>query len=393
MGREAIWLVGGGAMQFEAVSIAHDLGYELIVSDGDETCELSTTADLFVNASTFDAEKHLEVAEELRHRYSLVGVLTYAADCHYTVALLAEHLGLPGIAPGFSLLCWRKDVTRSALREAGALQPKSQKFTEYNDGFEYATQLRTPFVVKPNDSSGSRGFCSFRDVVDFSPDAFHSAQSFSTSRSVVIEERLEPSPDRVAEVSLETVWDGTQLIYLNSVDRWFGRDRSHSPVLEGLYASDVASAVELGHVSPSRLHSHEISDLLKQLNDFLCKILRKFSVANFILKFDLMHTRNGWVVLEMTPRLSGGWDSSLTSRLRGGRLIELAFNLAVSGKYETDYARFHRYHPSVTSCVFSFPDSSLKDCIGRRFASGTGRTEADAILDAAANLNSSQSFR
>jgi len=60
--------------------------------------------------------------------------------------------------------------------------------------------------------------------------------------------------------------------------------------------------------------------------------------------------------------------------------------MAVSGEYSPDLRQLHEFHDSLISCVLSLPDSSLDNCIGRRFGSGSGQTVQSALSDAVKNL-------
>ena len=223
-------------------------------------------------------------------------------------------------------------------------------------------------------------------LAEFDRETFEYTKSFGIGGCVIIEERLEPRTDRIAEISVETVWNGESLIFLNAVDRIFGRDISRFPTLQNFYSDAVFEAVEIGHISPSSLNSQEIAEMMKELNSGVSKLVERHPGDPFILKFDLMWTNDGWVILEMTPRLSGGWDSSLSSRVRGGRLIELAIQLAVQGEYSPDLRHLHAFHDSLFSCVLSLPDPSLENCIGRRFGSGSGPTVQSALSDTVESL-------
>ena len=386
MQARAIWLVAGGPMQAEAAAIAKGLGYRLIVSDGDKECALSRTADVFLNISTFDVGEHLELSKHLQTEIQIGGVLTFAADCHYTVARLATSLGLPTVNPDLSWICWNKELSRAALREVGFAQPLFSEFKDFNSAAAFASELKGPFVLKPTNSSGSRGFRVVQDLAEFDKETFEYTKSFGLSGSVILEERLEAAPDRIAEISVETVWSGESLIFLNAVDRIFGRDIVRFPALRNFYSDPVSEAVEIGHISPSSLSPREIFEMMEELNSGVSKLVEQYRGDPFILKFDLIRTKEGWVILEMTPRLSGGWDSSLSSRVRGGRLIELSMRMAVSGEYSPDLRQLHEFHDSLISCVLSLPDSSLDNCIGRRFGSGSGQTVQSALSDAVKNL-------
>src|SRR5258707_8125276 len=107
----AIWLIAGGAMQRLAAEKIKALGYALILTDGSPSCVLRPLADEFAHLDTFDIGGNTARADALRSRYDIRAVFTAGADCHETVAALARHLGLHGIAPEIAQLCRYKNRT------------------------------------------------------------------------------------------------------------------------------------------------------------------------------------------------------------------------------------------------------------------------------------------
>jgi biotin carboxylase len=107
-----------------------------------------------------------------------------------------------------------------------------------------------------------------------------------------------------------------------------------------------------------------------------------------ILKADIMLTQDGPVIIEMTPRLSGGWDSSATTPARGADFQGGAMQLAL-GK-DLDIDMWHQYfefkNPSLYASIVAEISPDAKDCIGREFALGAGFERYQSLQHAMKNL-------
>src|SRR3990167_4107825 len=190
---EAVWLISGGPMQQVAAQKICDNGYQLILSDKNPNAMCRSMADLFLSIDTFDVDAHLSACKEVQAHYDIKAVMTFAADCHYTVAKLAAHLELPHIDPKISEICRDKFKTRELLLKYGLLQPESYIVSTYEEALKIIkSQSDKAFVLKATDSSGSRGFQNIGDISSFIPDSFLYTKQYSSMGKVIVEERLNP---------------------------------------------------------------------------------------------------------------------------------------------------------------------------------------------------------
>jgi len=187
-----------------------------------------------------------------------------------------------------------------------------------------------PFIVKATGSSGSRGHMRGTPEDFQSPEwrreAYERAARYSKD-AILIEELLTG-----VELSVETLWFDGAMIPLNAVER---------PFLPG-------TTVELGHYNPFISDSETytaIWDIMEQAGDALGL---GAADGGHILKGDLILTDDGPKVLELTTRLSGGFDSTHTSPLSrgvdyttGALLLALGEPLAVAMPYFVP--RWHRH--------------------------------------------------
>ena len=141
-------------------------------------------ADEYYNVSTTDIDAVLELAKRL----NIDGIVAYASDpAAPTAAYVSEKLGLPGNPYQSVKLLTEKDLFRKFLKENGLNCPKAQGFTNYEDALAAIGDFRFPVMVKPVDSSGSKGINKMTDKSQLK--AFvEDALNYSRGKRFLIEE-------------------------------------------------------------------------------------------------------------------------------------------------------------------------------------------------------------
>ena len=372
---KAIWLVAGGPMQHIVAKKIKELGYHLIVSDGIERAYCKELADTFIHSDTFDIDRHLKFAKSIEEKFKICAVLTSAADCHSTVSVLAKYFNVHHLDLKISEVCRNKLLTRNALRNAGLLQPQSYQVSNLDEANAILLSSQCAFVMKASDSSGSRGFVSLDQGCLVTNEQFNYSKSSGTKEFVILEERLEPSDSEVSEASVETVWFNGKMYWLNWVDRIFPRDLRLFPEIK--ITQNLGPAIEIGHLNPAK---HEISVKEKVAADIFragVAIGMANQTGGHILKADIFFSSKGPVILELTPRTSGGWDSSGSSMVRGANIPEGVIYLALGGAVDLDcWHKYFTYKDSERNvAVMSLiPDNAI-DCTGRKFTMSSSYTQ------------------
>lgn len=184
-----LMLLGGSAQQVIAIDTARRLGFETILCDYLPDNPGRLHADRFYLVSTTDKAAVLQVARE-EH---IDGIVAYASDpAAPTAAFVAERLGLPGNpAASVETLC-NKDLFRAFLRDNGFHTPQAAGHTAPAQALEDLNRFSFPVIIKPVDSSGSKGATVLR-TPDGAREAIDFAFSFSRSKRIVLEEFIEKS--------------------------------------------------------------------------------------------------------------------------------------------------------------------------------------------------------
>ncbi len=363
---KAVWLFAGGQMQEPAAIKIKELGYRLIISDRSPDCHCARYADELLALDTFDIAGNLQAAQTLAGKFAIEAVLAVAADCHETVAVVASSLRLNALDPKIAHICRYKQETRAILRQAHLPQPLAAVARDLGEARQLLADFGRPGVIKATNNSGSRGFSVAADPDALSAEMFEAALDAGTSGLVIVEERLAPITNEIAEQSLETVWYDGKMYFLNWVDRLFRNDALGFSSLRGeeLYA-DTSWAVEIGHLNPA-LHDHRTwQQVVEMVYRAGVAIGMDKQRGGHILKADIMLTERGPYIIELTPRLSGGWDSSASTPARGADFVGGAIKLALGRELDLDlwHAHFAYRNPSLFAAVLASIDRGAVDCI------------------------------
>jgi biotin carboxylase len=388
----AIWLFAGGAMQVPTARKVVALGYKLILTDLNPLCACAQYADEFLTLDTFDVESNLMASHDLAQKYKILAVVTVSADCHYTVAILSRHLRVHGISPEISRVCRQKNLTREVLTNAGIRQPKFKCVQDIVEAKNFISKLGGQGVIKSTDNSASRGFARISSTDDLTEAVFNDAITAGTTGLALIEEALVPRLDCISELSVETLWFEGKMYWLNWVDRLFLPDLKFFPALKCYHEEQINWGVEVGHINPAQHPAkmrEEVYNLTKAAGLALGMQAEK---GGHVMKVDIMLTDNGPIIIEMTPRLSGGWDSSATTPARGADFHGGIIHLALGKSLELD--DWHTYFEFKNPCLYAsvvakiLPDA--KNCIGRHFALGIDFNRERALQLSLDNLHSNE---
>ena len=159
-----ILLLGGSTQQIPAIEYANKQGYYTVLCDylGDNPGQ--DYAKKFYCVSITDKDAILEVAKNEK----VDGVVAYASDpAAPTAAYVAEKLGLPTNPYKSVEILAFKDKFREYLRENNFNCPKAKGFSSLESAKEEINQFTFPVMVKPIDSSGSKGVSKVEKVEDF----------------------------------------------------------------------------------------------------------------------------------------------------------------------------------------------------------------------------------
>lgn len=149
-----ILLLGGSTQQITALEYAKKIGLFTILCDFLPDNPGQHYSDKFYCISTTDKEAILQIAETEK----VEGVVSYASDpAAPTAAYVAEKLGLPTNPYKSVQILSQKDKFRSFLKANGFNCPRAESYHNMKDALSAVQHFNFPIMIKPNDSSGSKG--------------------------------------------------------------------------------------------------------------------------------------------------------------------------------------------------------------------------------------------
>ncbi|MDE5552071.1 MAG: ATP-grasp domain-containing protein [Muribaculaceae bacterium] len=188
--KKKILMLGGSTQQVPAIRKAAEMGYETILMDYLPDNPGQYVADKWYQESTTDVEAVCRIAEN----EGVSGILAYASDpAALPAAIACERLGLPGNPVKSVEILGVKHKFRQFLKENGFPCPKNFTFspdTPLDEVIAGCNNLRFPIVIKPTDSSGSKGV-SFLDNVNDIKNAITFATGYSRNKILIAEEFIE----------------------------------------------------------------------------------------------------------------------------------------------------------------------------------------------------------
>jgi len=374
-------------MQVEACKILKRLDLKVFVTDKNREFACKPWVDDFDVVDTYDIQGHLEIARIGKaSKLEIAGVACIATDCHETVAALCDELALPGITPSLSREIGNKIAVRKRLAKIGIDQPEfyTRNEIELDEGLlDLMIAKYSKIIIKPVGLSASKGMevVSNSEKIKLS-EVLKNAVGVSRQGEYIVEELLESDGKFASEASIETVVINSEVHFFNMVDRIFNSDLKKLPVEIGL--GSLKSGVEYGHINPTTRDDREIAEIVGQLQSLVADLEKDglYARESFILKADIFFSKRGPIILECTPRTSGGWDSSFSSIVRGKPIQEIAISLSLGINVRDKLVKLPGQMEGFVAVISDVDEESL-DCLGRTFTGSSLKSTAHlAILDA-----------
>ena len=294
-----ILMLGGAMQQIPAIECAKRMGYYVITCDYLPDNPGHKFADEYHNVSTTDKEAVLGLAKKI----GIDGVVAYASDpAAPTAAYVAECLGLPGNPYESVRLLTEKDLFRKFLIGHGFNSPKAAGYTKYEDAYNDMDTFSFPVMVKPVDSSGSKGVVKIYSK-DELEDAVGEALSYSRSGRFIVEEFIVKKGYQVSGDGFSV--DG-KLVFTS-----YGNE---------LYSGEgTREYVALGEFWPSLLTKEQKESIDNELQRLITALEMRTCAYNIEAILD----KDGKVyILELGPRNGGSYIPQLIRYATGVDLVE-----------------------------------------------------------------------
>ncbi|MDO4899145.1 ATP-grasp domain-containing protein [Actinomyces sp.] len=280
--RPPVLILGGSPLQVPMIRAARRLGMRTLVVDADPNVPGAALADEFATVSTTDVEGLLALTRDRE----LAGVTSVGTDRPVrAIAAVAQAHGLPAVSPETAAACTDKALMLEAVARAGVPHPRFALAADLEELRAAVARVGLPCIVKPLDSSGSRGVIQVNTEADL-PRALDYALAPSQEAAVIVEELLVGR-----EISCEVLCvDGVYHI-LATTDK----DTTGSPHF-----------IETGHTQPADLDTDTLAAAHALVARCLAAVDMHFGPAHV----EMMLTENGPALIEFGSRMAGDFVSS-----------------------------------------------------------------------------------
>ncbi len=302
-----ILILGAGEMQIPVIQKVNEMGYESIALDYDEKAVGFEYAQKKYVVSSTDAEKVLEVAKKEK----VDAVLTTSDYPVNVVAKVCKILNLPAMSPEVANICTNKYLQRKLFSDNGINAPKFYLISDDKDieGFK-----DFPYIVKPVDSSASRGVKKVANIEEMR-EAIKDAIEYSRSGQVLIEQFVGGK-----EFSVETLTQNDKTTIVNITEKL-------------VIGEDYGYFVEDTHIEPARISAEDWALIEEQVRKAITCIK-----ANNCPSHTEVKLWNGMAyIIEMACRLGGDYiTSDLVPLSTGIDMLANLVNLALGKSIDVE---------------------------------------------------------
>ena len=298
-----ILLLGGSHAQIPALLKARQRGFYTILCDYLPNNPGKKYANEFLNISTTDKELVLKSAGDK----NIDCILAYASDpAAPTAAYVAEKMGLPGNSYQSVCRLSEKDQFRQLLSEHHFPTPKFHSFSKVEVNENHLSDLSWPVIVKPVDSSGSKGVRKIEHIQDF-PAAADYAFEYSRSGRIIVEEFIDKD---VADLHGDGfVIDGKLVFCCLGDHHYNGSINPFNPV---------------GTTWPSMLNSAR----LREVENQIAKLIELSGFKNGPVNIEArINSANDIYIMEIGPRNGGHYVPQAIQYSTGFDCLNTLFDL------------------------------------------------------------------
>lgn len=273
-------ILGAGIMQVPVIQKAKTLGFNTVVVDMKSDTPGMKYADTPLVCSTMD----MEAINRFVKKHPIDGILTTSDAPVKVVSYISEKYGLNSMSQSVADVCTNKYKQRILLKENGFNVPF---FQLCDDSSDFTAFTSFPYVVKPVDSSASRGVKQVKNKIELET-AVKEAFDYSNSRKIIIESVIlgkEFSVETFTQYNETTVVTITEKLIIGKEDGYF---------------------VEDTHIEPARI---SIADWEK-IETTVKRAISCIGLNNCPSHTEIIINDSGAYIVEMACRLGGDFITS-----------------------------------------------------------------------------------
>lgn len=305
-------VLGANEDQAQAYREARQLGYKTVGFDQNPQAFAAPLADRFIAASTRDVQR---IIHELGDT-AVAGIVAPASDASQLTLYHLSQYYRTSFQPAQETITASTDKGHflEVLRELGLPGYKFRQSADLAYLASEAAKMRFPLIVKPSDSSGSKGIRLVQeaDGLGVLNEALVYAQRFSFSKNVIVEEFL------------------TGQHY--SVEVFLHEGKLGFAAISQRLLTPLPYLITLAHLIPAP----DSAQLLPRLQPALEAVCAKVGLRNGPANFDFVLTEaeNEIYLIEMNARLAGNGLPQLVEAATGVNTFRATVQLALGQAYD-----------------------------------------------------------
>jgi len=276
--QKKILVVGAGVAQINSINTLMRLGYFVIAIDGDECAPGLKSANQSEVCDIRNYKELIKIAE----KYKVNAITSFCTDIPIiSVTKACEQLNLKGLEPKSAELFVNKKFQRLLMKKNEILIPKYATFESVKEAKLILKDFNQAIVIKPIDSSGSKGVKYFDDISLVDRDYLKEVLTLSISGQGIIEAFIKGK-----EIAVDGfVIDGTcRILSICS------KQRTSPP-----YLLDT----EL------RFPSHLSEERIKKVRNLTEKIVSVSEMNNSPFHIEMINSKEGPIIVEFAARGAG----------------------------------------------------------------------------------------
>lgn len=322
-----ILILGAGQMQVPIIALAKKNGLTTIVADFDPDAPGFKYADVVSTVSTIDKEAILQLAQ----KEHVDGILTTSDYPVRVVSYVGEKLGLPAMTQQVAEVCTNKYEQRQLFKDNGINTPF---FIQCNKDSDLSGLTVFPYIVKPVDSSASRGVEEVHNASQLK-EAVENACEQSRTGNAIVESFIGGK-----EFSVETLTQGG-VTHIIQITEKLTRGEE-----QGYFVEDT-------HIEPARISDSEANAIRTEV----LKATKAVGVDDCPTHTEIKLWDGKPYIIEMACRLGGDYiTSDLVPLSTGISMMENLIKLSVGEKIDTEV----KY--SKWSCVQFLNEANYYRC-------------------------------
>ena len=304
--KKKLLILGAMEMHVPLIMRAKELGLHTV------TCDYlpDNPGHKIADEAYFDSTTDLNAVLTLAKRLNIDGIMTYNSDpAAPTAAYVAEKMNLPGNPYSAVKTMSEKDLFRQFLREHDLNVPNCKMFASGDDVQHDVTELNFPVIIKPVDSSGSKG-CTVVKTPEDIPAACNSALSFSRCKRFIIEDYIVPRGPQLHGDGF--VKDG-EIVFLFLGDHHFD--------------AKINNLVPYSTTYPTIHSQNEVKQCKEQLQKFISLV--GFRNGGFNVELRISQTDGEAYIIDIGARNGGNFTPRVIEYATGFNFLDKAIALAM----------------------------------------------------------------